>query len=73
VGFTGTYCEISQNSIATTTTFTLAPTTTTSAVSLCPAAQQVCLNGGQCLVISANNFICSCPSQFTGYKSFKYF
>ena len=73
VGFTGTYCEINQNSIITTTAFTTVPTfTTTAAVSLCPAAQQVCLNGGQCLVISPNNFICSCPTQFTGCKSFKY-
>ena len=51
-------------------TTTLSPTlTTASGVTACPSDRQICLNGGQCLVLNGKDFICSGPSSYTGIRT----
>jgi LysM repeat protein len=58
-GFSGTFCEISDATTVTTT-----PTTTTSAMKLCPFTNP-CKNQGVCM-IQGNSYFCLCPTSFTG-------
>ena len=63
VGWTGAFCEISQQ-----TTMTISPVTTTTAPALveCPSSVTICKNNGQCLISNGVNYSCRCPSGFSG-------
>ena len=66
-------CELSTSgtvaptvvTTTTTTTTTTAPTTVP-LIAPCPAGINICYNGGACLILNGRDFICSCPSGFSG-------
>jgi len=64
VGWTGTFCEISQQ--ITTTISRITTTTTVPAVLECPSSVTICKNNGQCLISNGVNYYCRCPSGFSG-------
>ena len=67
------YCEINQNGGATsmsTGSTTVHPgiigSSTAPAVAACTASQNVCKNGGYCVILFGRDITCTCPIGYTG-------
>ena len=69
----GQYCEINQNGIVasiTTSTTTVNPTiigsSSVPSIAACTASQNICRNGGYCVILFGRDVTCTCPIGYTG-------